>query len=262
MKITLVTISFNQANFIRETIESVLNQAYKNYEYIIVDGGSNDGSRDIISSYKKKISQIIFEKDFGPADALNKGFKIATGEIYGFLNSDDLLLPSALTEVNNFFCENPNIDVVSGNAFIINEHGKYKRKFFSDKYNLNFAVHGACTLVQQSTFFRSRMFLKTKGFNLNNNFSWDSELFLDMAKSGAAFANVSSFWSKFRMHPDSITVSKRYNFSEDYFAGLHKKIYGAEPGYFFILKIYIFRYLRKLFNYNNTIQRILYGPIA
>ena len=94
MKISVVTISFNQAKYLRQCIDSVLNQNYQNIEYIIVDPGSTDGSRQIIESYGDRVIKI-FEKDAGPADGLNMGFSRATGDIFYFINSDDYVLPGA-----------------------------------------------------------------------------------------------------------------------------------------------------------------------
>ena len=89
MKISVVTISYNQACYLEQTIISVLNQDYENVEYIVVDPGSTDGSRDIIEKYRNRIQHIIYERDVGPADGLNKGFAVATGDVFYFINSDD-----------------------------------------------------------------------------------------------------------------------------------------------------------------------------
>ena len=109
MKISVITISYNQSQFLERAILSVLNQEYENLEYIIVDPGSTDGSRDIIAKYKSSFSHIVFEPDQGAADGLNKGFSLASGDIFGFLNSDDMLLPRSLSEVSNFFQEHLDI---------------------------------------------------------------------------------------------------------------------------------------------------------
>ena len=96
MKFSIVTISFNQAPYLETAIRSVLDQNYPDLEYIIVDPGSTDGSRDIIERFRSRFAKIIFEPDQGPGDGLNKGFAHATGDILGYLNSDDALLPGAL----------------------------------------------------------------------------------------------------------------------------------------------------------------------
>lgn len=99
MKFSIVTISFNQREFLERTINSVIGQDGVEIEYIIVDPGSTDGSRDIIERYRPYFAHVILEKDAGPADGLNKGFAVATGEIYGYLNSDDMFEPGALATV-------------------------------------------------------------------------------------------------------------------------------------------------------------------
>ena len=105
MKISIVTISYNQEKYLRECIESILNQKDCELEYIVVDPGSTDGSRELIESYGDRILHV-FERDNGPADGLNKGFAKATGDIYGFINSDDYLLPQALHHISQFFLQN------------------------------------------------------------------------------------------------------------------------------------------------------------
>src|SRR5438045_443911 len=92
-KVSIITPSYNQGQFIEETILSVLNQTYQNVEYIVIDGGSTDNTLDVVNKYKDKIDVIISEKDNGQSDAINKGFKIAKGELIGWLNSDDALYP-------------------------------------------------------------------------------------------------------------------------------------------------------------------------
>ncbi len=107
-KISIVTPSYNQAEFLERTILSVLNQNYPNLEYIIIDGGSTDGSVEIIKKYEKFLAYWVSEKDKGQADAINKGFKRATGDIVAWQNSDDTYSPDALQSVAGFFRQNPN----------------------------------------------------------------------------------------------------------------------------------------------------------
>src|SRR6266702_7751404 len=119
LKVSIVTISFNQAAFLERTILSVLDQDYANIEYIVVDPGSTDGSRELIKSYESRIATTILEPDHGPADGLNKGFSATTGEILGFLNSDDVLFPGAISEAVRYLIDHPAIDVISANARLI-----------------------------------------------------------------------------------------------------------------------------------------------
>src|SRR5260370_2294956 len=136
MKVSIVTISFNQASFLERAIRSVIEQDYNNIEYIVVDPGSIDGSREIISRYSKKINTIILDPDSGPADGLNKGFHRATGEIFGYLNSDDALLPGAIRQIIEWFRGTPDGDIVSRHAYIVDENDRALRRSRSDRFHL------------------------------------------------------------------------------------------------------------------------------
>jgi glycosyltransferase involved in cell wall biosynthesis len=210
MKFSIVTISFNQARFLEQAILSIISQDYPNIQYIVVDPGSTDGSRDIIEKYHNHIDKIIFEPDNGPADGLNKGFRAATGQIYGFLNSDDFLLSSAISTVAKVFEKRLDIDVLSGHGLIVDEDNKIKKKIYSHRFSPVAYVNGACVLVQQSTFFKENIFWGAGGFNCNNRVSWDGELWLDIALNGGKFTRINRFLSAFRLYSDSISGSGNY----------------------------------------------------
>lgn len=209
MKVSIVTISYNQEEFLEEAILSVLNQNYPDIEYIVVDPGSTDGSREIIEKYRDRIDHIIFEPDEGPADGLNKGFEVASGDIYGYLNADDILYPTTVSHFVECF-QSSNADIISGHGDIIDRNGNSLRKVFSHKFNPVAYVYGACVLVQQSTFFKAACFNKVGGFNKENRVSWDGELCFDMAMQGAKFKRISGFWSGFRIYAESITGSGKF----------------------------------------------------
>ena len=257
MKVSIVTISYNQAAFLEQTIRSVIEQDYPEIEYIIVDPGSTDESRNIIEKYRSKFTHIIYEPDDGPADGLNKGFRIAKGEIYGFLNSDDYLLPGAIRKVVDHFYKKPSIDVVSGNAFIIDDKGCIIRKAYSDHYSLFGAAFGASNLLQQATFFRATAFKKTRGFNIDNRTSWDGELFVDLKLNGANFDRCDEYLGAFRIHPDSISGSARLkdtyhqDCEKQFQKILHRKKTWYDP---FI--IYGFRFSRMFTNPRAIFERI------
>ena len=170
MRISIVTISYNQARFLKQAIRSVIDQDYPDIEYIVVDPGSTDGSREIIERYRSCISKIIFEPDAGPADGLSKGFACATGDIYGYLNSDDYFEPDAFTRVARVFEAKPAVDVLCGAIRIVDGSGNARlRTLIADKFNLKRYVAGVCVVGQQGTFFRRRAFERTGGFNLEQS---------------------------------------------------------------------------------------------
>lgn len=209
MKISIVTISYNQAQFLEQAILSVVNQDYQNIEYIVVDPGSTDGSREIIEKYRSKISKVVLEEDAGAADGLNKGFALATGDIFGFLNSDDELLPNALARIADSFNDNPRADVISGCGYFTDSAGVRLRRIMPSKLTPWLYVHGGVSIFQQGTFFRASYFNKVGGFNIENRTCWDGELFLDMAIGGARFTTIGDDLAHFRLHEGGITGSGR-----------------------------------------------------
>ncbi len=120
-KISIVTPSFNQGQFIEETIRSVLLQGYPNLEYIIIDGGSTDEAVDIIKKYERWLTYWVSETDRGQSHAINKGFNISKGEITAWINSDDFYLHGAFGKISRFFSENTDVDMVFGDCHIVNE---------------------------------------------------------------------------------------------------------------------------------------------
>lgn len=208
MRISIVTISLNQIKYIEDTITSILNQNYEDLEYIIVDGGSTDGSKDIIEKYRHKISKIIYEKDKGPADGLNKGFRNATGEIFGFVNSDDKLLPNTLNRIKQIYTKNVQIDIVYGNGFIINENGKMIRRIYSDGFDLSQFLYDSVTFIQPSVFMKKDAFWEVGGFNIENRTCWDGELMIDFGIKKKKFLKIKENFSEFRTHSNSFGSTK------------------------------------------------------
>jgi len=207
MKVSIVTISFNQVEFLERTLLSVLTQTGVDLEYIVCDPGSTDGSRDIIEKYRDKIAHIIYDKDKGPADGLNKGFAKATGDIYCYLNSDDTLEPGALRYAVDYFRSHPKVDVACGHAWVIDRHDKRLRRVWSEPFRRVMVAYGAAVQIQPSTFIRAAAFHKTKGFNIENRSSWDAELMVDLYLTGARIRLMNAFLSTYRLHAVSITNS-------------------------------------------------------
>ncbi len=207
MRISIVTISFNQANYLERAILSVLNQGYHDLEYILVDAGSTDESKIIIDANRHQITQVIEETDKGPADGLNKGFRCATGEIFGYLNADDEYLPITFQKVAEIFSSSPSVDVLCGGGYIIDKDGCIIRKIYSDTFNRRRYLYGAVTILQQSTFFRREAFVQVGGFNIRNKTCWDGELILSFSRQNKIIKTVNELWSAFRLYDKSISGS-------------------------------------------------------
>ncbi len=209
MRFSVVTISFNQGRYLEACIRSVIEQGYPDLEYIVVDPGSTDQSRNIIERYSDRVSRVIFEPDEGPADGLNKGFRQATGDIFCYLNADDVFLPGAFARVAGIFALRPEMDVLCGNGYQIDADGRSVKRIFSTRWGLWQYAHGACNIVQQATFFRGALFRRSGGFNVGNRTCWDGELLVDMALAGGRFRCTPEFLGGFRLYGDSITGSQR-----------------------------------------------------
>jgi glycosyltransferase involved in cell wall biosynthesis len=210
MKFSVVTISLNQRQYLEEAMASVLDQDHSEIEYIVVDPGSSDGSRELIRGYASRLSHVIFAPDEGAADGLNKGFARATGDIFCFLNSDDVLLPGAIKGVAQVFEQHPECDIVMGNGFTIDALGQRIRRIRAGGFTLERYFYGGATWLQQATFFRRDAYHAVNGFNLNNRSCWDGELLVDMIRHGAKVRYLNQDLALFRIHPQSITGSRRH----------------------------------------------------
>src|SRR5580704_13013939 len=156
--VTIVTPSFNQGRFIRATIESVLSQDYPNLEYIIMDGGSTDETSAIAAEYGTRLKWIS-EKDRGQSHAINKGFRMAKGEIVSWLNSDDIILPGAVACAVNAFSRNPRLGAVYGEGYQIDIDGNIKCRFpATEPFNLWKLIYLSDYILQQTAYFRRSVF--------------------------------------------------------------------------------------------------------
>jgi glycosyltransferase involved in cell wall biosynthesis len=208
--ISIVTISYNQLPFLKRAVASVQGQDFTDYEHIVVDPGSDDGSREWLDTLVDTRLVKLFQKDDGPADGLNKGIAAATGDIVMYLNSDDELAPSALRKTAEFHQQDPDSDVIVGNGWWIDKAGRPVGHVRSDRFTPKRYSLSVATVLQQSTTFKRRLFLKGLQFNIRNKISWDSELLFDAYYMGANFAYVNEDLGYFRLHDQSITVSGKF----------------------------------------------------
>lgn len=175
MKVSIITICFNNSSDIRPTIESVINQTYKDIEYIIVDGASKDNTLEIVNEYKSKISKIISEPDNGLYDAINKGIKASTGDIVGLIHAGDRLHDNeVISKIVHFYNQNPYVDLSYGNSKIVNSEDRVKRVNISPEFSLKHVKWGWMP-SHQSIYAKRELFEKFGYYRLDLGGSADYE---------------------------------------------------------------------------------------
>ena len=200
-KITVITPSYNQGQFLEETILSVLNQGYPNLEYFVFDGGSNDASVEVIRKYEDKIDYWESVKDKGQSDAINKGFRKATGDIICWLNSDDLFMPNVLLQIGQLFL-NKDIEFVFGKSYYLFEESKRMMKNNTTDLSNDFKITDCDFIVQPSTFWRKELLDKVGLLDENLHYSFDWYFFIKMIEASKQITKSDEFYSIYRIHGD------------------------------------------------------------
>src|SRR5881397_222083 len=202
--ITIVTPSYNQAAFLEETIRSVLLQGYPNLEYIVMDGGSTDGSVEIIKKYAKHLTYWTSQKDAGPADAIRKGFERAKGSILAYLNSDDLYRPGAIHCLINRL-KTAGADVVYGNTYWIDDQSRILAERRQTPFSRFAYLYGGTDLQQPATFWTDRIYRKVGGMDTSFICAFDTDLFARFASTGARFSHIRRFVACARVQRAQLT---------------------------------------------------------
>lgn len=206
--ITIVTPSFNQGQFIEETILSVLNQTYKNIQYFVVDGGSTDQTMEVVEKYRDRIDIIIHEKDKGQTDAINKGFKLAKGELVGWINSDDILYPDCVEKIVELYNEKPDgaIYYSSRSNFIDTESKVFKLNIL-DIPNRNHLLNHNYSIIQQGSFYSNELVKKCKYLNDKLHYCMDLDLWLRLLELGPIYSYDSKPLAAFRFWSETKTLN-------------------------------------------------------
>lgn len=213
MKISIITPSYNQAAFLEQTILSVLNQNYEELEYIIVDGGSSDGSVDLIRKYEPQLAYWVSEKDRGQSDAINKGLRRATGDIVTWLNSDDLFMPGTLHTVASYFSKS-DATLIHGRTILFG-NGTHESVKGAESHDLKVRYLAGIPFPQPSSFFRSSA-LRDLGFlDESLHYGMDYDLFVRIALNRQLLA-VEDVFSKYRLHGESKSVAQSRVFADDW----------------------------------------------
>jgi len=206
LKISIITPSYNQGNYIEDNIKSVLNQNYDNFEHIIFDNLSSDCTIEVLKKYKHL--KWFSEKDKGQTDAINKGLKVATGDIICYLNADDMLAEDCLNFVTEFFKNNNGVDIIYGNCIFIDTTGSFIKVRKSEDFNLERLLYLGYSYIQQpSTFFRKEVINDVGFFNENLNYVMDYEYWIRCAKAGKILKYVDKNLAIMRIHKDAKTYT-------------------------------------------------------
>jgi glycosyltransferase involved in cell wall biosynthesis len=204
--VSIVTPSYNQARYLEHTIRSVLDQDYPNLEYIIVDGGSTDGSVDIIKRYANNLAWWTSEKDMGQTDAINKGFNRAHGDILAWLNSDDTYEPNAISEAVRYLLDHPEIGLVYGDTNYINEEGRVLGRFPAAQTNYTRLRRGYVHIPQQASFWRADLWHEVGPLDPSFYFAMDYDLWVRLA-ARAPIHYLPRLWANFRLHTQGKTIA-------------------------------------------------------
>ena len=203
--VSIVTPSFNQVNYLEETMRSVLEQDYPRIEYIVIDGGSTDGSVDIIRKYADRLAYWVSEKDRGQTDAVNKGYAVARGSILGWLNSDDTYKPGAIRAAVDYLVSHPQTGLVYGDLDFIDDNGRIVGKFPAAQTDLKRLRRGYVHIPQPAAFFRAEHWQQVGPLDPSFYFAMDYDLWVRLARV-SQIAYVPRLWANFRLHGGGKTV--------------------------------------------------------
>jgi len=236
--VSIVTPSYNQKKYLEETILSVINQDYPALEYFVIDGGSTDGSVEIIKKYQGKLAGWVSESDLGQTDAINKGFNLCQGDIMAWINSDDIYHDGAISSAVEFLQEHPEIGMVYGDTDLIDDESRKIGHFNAKQASYQRLMRGGVYIPQPAVFWRKSLWEKSGPLDPSFYFAMDYDLWVRFAKS-APMQYLPKLWASFRIHDDGKTTS-----SDDRCWPEMRKVYKREGGG--IISIFMGKYLLRL----------------
>lgn len=281
-KISIVTVSLNSEAYIEECIKSVVGQGYPNLEYIIIDGGSTDSTLAILEKHRHAVAHIISEPDTGPANALNKGFALATGDIMGWLNTDDMLHGNALFAVADMFTQLPGVQWLMGfpswytaKGACMNEiyypPGRFYHSpdYISDNLYMKFArwskwrfaMDDFSSIQQESVFWRSTLWQKAGSYIQEGIIAYDLELWTRFFLHAQLYtANV--LLGGFRVHGNQISLIQKERYAQEsnsFVQPFKAKLFQQNGSY--RIKVWLARFLKVFYYYNIPILKRYYPKL-
>lgn len=227
MKFSIITPSFNQGHFIKETIDSILSQDYPDLEHIVMDGGSTDSTVEVLQAYDDPRLKWVSEPDKGQSDAINKGMARAEGELLAYLNSDDIYYPGALAAVAAAFERQPEVDLVHGNCVVIDGDSRPMRTLKGTSYTLKDALTKRWSIPQPATFWRRRVMESIGPFDETLHFTMDYDYWLRAVLAGLRPHYLDRDLAGFRLYGESKSGSQLDKFWQDW-QNLLEKVYSRD----------------------------------
>lgn len=216
--VSIITPSYNQAEFVEATIQSVLKQSYPHIEYIMVDAESTDGTIDILHKYKDKFKHLIIEKDKGQTDAINKGFKLAKGELVGWINSDDILYPDCVEYIVQLYTQHKEKGVIFYNTIndMIDRAGNVIQTYNKTIFSRNYLLNDNYSIIQQGSFYKRSAVEKVGYLNDQIQYCMDLDLWLKLLQHGSIhYLNINKPTAGFRRWEAAKTSTGGVNFLND-----------------------------------------------
>lgn len=214
-KISVITPSYNQAAYLERTILSVLDQGYPELEYIIIDGGSTDGSVDIIRKYADRLAYWVSEPDRGQSDAINKGLRMASGDWVAWQNSDDIFYPGTFAALARAANKNPQVDLIIGNMNLIDKQDKVLRdmKYVRPTYRALLAE--GMVLTNQAAFWRRSVHQAAGYLDESLHYAFDYEWFIRVLRHHPQACHVNMVWGGLRLHEETKTSNHQDRFAAE-----------------------------------------------
>jgi glycosyltransferase involved in cell wall biosynthesis len=207
MKVSVVVPSYNQAHFVRATLDSILTQDYGDVEVLVYDGGSTDATVPILESYEGKI-EFVSQRDDGQADAINQGLQQASGEILAYLNSDDIYYPKTLSRVVEYFGAHPECRALYGDAYHLHEDGSIMEPYYTERWSYP-RLFQLCYLCQPAVFWRRDVMERFGVFDSNLQYALDYDYWLRIGREVEFHYLEGAYLAGSRLHQDTKTLSQR-----------------------------------------------------